>query len=67
MMLYVNYTLIKQGGEENLCMYYVMYVCMFEPAQTHVHRVRDVIQPSHALSSPSLPTFNLSQHQGLFQ
>ena len=24
------------------------------------------IQPSHPLSSPSLPTFNLSQHQGLF-
>ena len=29
--------------------------------QTHVHRVSDVIQPSHPLSSPS-PTFNLSQH-----
>ena len=27
----------------------------------------DVIQPSHPLSSPSPPTFNLSQHQGLFQ
>ena len=25
------------------------------------------IQPSHPLSSPSPPTFNLSQHQGLFQ
>ena len=25
------------------------------------------IQPSHFLSSPSPPTFNLSQHQGLFQ
>ena len=24
-------------------------------------------QPSHPLSSPSPPTFNLSQHQGLFQ
>ena len=35
--------------------------------QTHVHRVRDAIQPSHPLSSPSPPTFNLSQHQGLFQ
>ena len=35
--------------------------------QTHVHRVGDAIQPSHPLSSPSLPTFNLSQHQGLFQ
>ena len=38
-----------------------------ELAQTHVHRVGDAIQPSHALSSPSSPVFNLSQHQGLFQ
>ena len=37
-----------------------------ELTQTHVHRVNDAIQPSHPLSSPS-PTFNLSQHQGLFQ
>ena len=29
--------------------------------------VIDVIQPSHPLSFPSLPTFNLSQHQGLLQ
>ena len=36
-------------------------------AQTHVHRVGDAIQPSHPLSSPSSPAFNLSQHQGLFQ
>ena len=35
--------------------------------QTHVHWVGDVIQPSHLLSTPSPPTFNLSQHQGLFQ
>ena len=27
----------------------------------------DAIQPSHPLLSPSPPTFNLSQHQGLFQ
>ena len=38
-----------------------------EFTQTHVHRVSDAIQPSHPLSSPSLPAFNLSQHQGLFQ
>ena len=37
-----------------------------EFAQTHVHQVRDAIQPSHPLSSPS-PAFSLSQHQGLFQ
>ena len=35
--------------------------------QTHVHRVTDAIQPSHPLSSPSPPAFNLSQHQGPFQ
>ena len=38
-----------------------------ELAQTHVQRVDDVIQPSHPLSSPSPPAFNLSQHQDLFQ
>ena len=36
-------------------------------AQTYVHWVGDAIQPSHPLSSPSPPTFSLSQHQGLFQ
>ena len=40
---------------------------LLELAQTHIHPVSDAIQPSHALSSPSPPTFNLSQHQGLFQ
>ena len=35
--------------------------------QTQVHRVADAIQPSHPLSSPSPPTLNPSQHQGLFQ
>ena len=40
---------------------------LLELAQTHVRRVCDAIQPSHPLSSPSLPGFNLSQHQGLFQ
>ena len=37
------------------------------PTQIHVHHVNDAIQPSHLLSSASPPTFNLSQHQGLFQ
>ena len=37
-----------------------------ESTQTHVHGVDDAIQPSHPLSSPSLPAFNLSQHQCLF-
>ena len=38
-----------------------------EFTQTHVHRVGDAIQPSHALLSPSPPAPNPSQHQGLFQ
>ena len=38
-----------------------------EFTQTHVHQVSNAIQPSHPLSSPSPPAFNLSQHQGLFQ
>ena len=33
--------------------------------QTHLHWVSNVIQPSHPLSSPAPPAFNLSQHQGL--
>ena len=38
-----------------------------EFTQTHVHRVRDAIQPSHPLSSPFPPAPNSSKHQGLFQ
>ena len=38
-----------------------------ELTQTRVHRVSDAIQPFHPLSSPSLPAFNLSQHQSLIQ
>ena len=37
-----------------------------EFTQTHVHWAGDAIQPSHSLSSPSPPTFNLSQHQRVF-
>ena len=40
---------------------------LLEFTQIHVHWVSDDIQPSHPLSFPSPPTFNLSQHQGLFQ
>ena len=40
---------------------------LLELTQTHVHQVGDAIQPSHPLSSPSSPAFNLSQHQGLFR
>ena len=38
-----------------------------EFTQTHVHWVGGAIQPSNPLLSPSLPPFNLSQHQGLFK
>ena len=38
-----------------------------EFTQTHVHRVRDAIQPSHPRSSPSPPVRDPSQHQSLFQ
>ena len=38
-----------------------------EFTQTYIHRVGDVIQPSHPLSSPSPPVPNSSQHQSLFQ
>ena len=38
-----------------------------EFTQTHVHWVRDAIQPSHLGSSPSPPAPNPSQHQSLFQ
>ena len=37
-----------------------------DPTQTHVHCISYAIQPSHPLSSPSPPTFNLSQHQVVF-
>ena len=40
---------------------------LLEFTQTHFHRVRDVIQPSHPGSSPSPSAPNLSQHQSLFQ
>ena len=40
---------------------------LLELVQTHIHWVSNAIQPSHPLSSPSPPAFNLSQHQSLFQ
>ena len=35
--------------------------------QTHADQISDAIQPSQPLLFPSPPSFNLSQHQGLFQ
>ena len=40
---------------------------LLELPQTHVHWVSNAIQPYSPLSSPSPPTFNLTQHQDLFQ
>ena len=40
---------------------------LLEFAQTHVHWIRDAIQPLYPLLSPSPPAFNLSKHQGLCQ
>ena len=41
---------------------------LLEFTETHVHWVGDAdSQWSHPLLSPSPPTFNLSQHQGIFQ
>ena len=44
-----------------------VYHQLVEFTQTHVHWVGDAIQPSHPLSSPSPPVFNLSQHHCLFK
>ena len=44
-----------------------VYHQLLELTKIHVHWVGDAIQPSYPLSSPSPPTFNHSQYQGLFQ
>ena len=40
---------------------------LLEFAQTHIHWIGDVIQPSSPLSPPFPPVLNLSHHQGLYQ
>ena len=40
---------------------------LLELTPTHVHHFGDAIQPSHPLSPPSPPDFNLSQHQVFFK
>ena len=37
------------------------------PVHHQLLEFADAIQPAHPLSSPSPPTFSLTQHQGLFQ
>ena len=44
-----------------------VHLQLLESTQTHVHWVGDAVQPSHPLLSPSPPSFNLFQHQGLFK
>ena len=46
---------------------YPVHHQLLEFTQTHIHWVGDAIQPSHSMSSPSPPAFNLYQHQGLFK
>ena len=41
--------------------------CPSPTPRAYIHWVGDAIQPSHPLSSPSPPAFNLSQHWGLFK
>ena len=44
-----------------------IHLQLLEFTQTFIHCLGDAIQPSHPLSFPSPPAFNLSQHQGLSQ
>ena len=46
---------------------FLVYHQLLEFTQTHVNQVGGALQPSHSLLSSSAPTFNLSQHQGLFK
>ena len=57
----------EPGGLQSMGLQRTVCSVLLELAQTHVHRVGDAIQPSHPLSSPYPPVFNLSQHQGLSQ
>ena len=73
---YWNWPQFSSVGQSYPTLWNLMYSSMpdfpvhhqlLEPTQTHVHNISDAIQPSHPQSSPSPPTINLSQHQGLFQ
>ena len=46
---------------------FIVHYQLQELAQTLVHQVGNDIQPSRPLLYPSLPAFDLSQHQGLFK
>ena len=55
------------SAAHQVSLYYIILHYLLEFAQTHLHWISNAIQPSHPLSSPSPPAFNLSQHQALFQ
>ena len=46
---------------------FLVFHCLPDLAQTHVHWVNDAIQPSRSLSAPSHHYLNLSQIQSIFQ
>ena len=46
---------------------FLVHQQLTEFTQNLIHWVSDAIQPFHPLSSLPPPTFNLSQHQGLFK
>ena len=77
-ILYVKYLVIQFSSVAQFCLTLCYPMNCSTPGlpvhhhlpeftQTHIHRVRDAIQPSHPLLSPSPPAPNLSQHKSLFQ
>ena len=60
----VSYSLWPHGLQHAHILHVLHHLLVFA---NYVHWVGDAIQPSHPLSSPSPPSLNLSQHQGLFQ
>ena len=63
MLLNLHRAIVPGPGERST----TVHDQLLEFTQTHVHLVGDAILPSHPLSSPSPPAFNLSQHRGLFK
>ena len=64
-----GHSLVSNLGNPMYCSMpgFLVHHQLLELAQTHVHWAADAIQTSHLLLTPSPPTFNLSQHLGLFQ
>ena len=64
---YPNYTYDRKVKENLVCIEDKDVIKIIDKVNKKDYRVSDAIQPSHPLSSPSLPAHNPSQHQGLFQ